>query len=84
MSVGPQRRLEALPAEVCGLQLLQRLDISFNALAALPLEVAQLISLRSLAVRQNRLAALPPELGACSALQVHARALQGLESRVFA
>lgn len=71
MSALSQCRLEALPAEVCGLQALQRLDISFNALAALPPEVAQLTSLRSLAARQNRLAALPPELGACSALQVH-------------
>ena len=67
-----QRRLEALPAEVCSLQRLQRLDVSANALAVLPAAVSQLTSLRSLAARQNRLAALPPELGACSALQVRA------------
>lgn len=71
MSAASQCRLEALPAEVCGLQRLQRLDVSGNALPALPAAVAQLTSLRSLAARQNRLAALPPELGACSALQVH-------------
>ena len=74
MSAVSQRRLEAVPAEVCSLARLQRLDVSGNALAALPAAVSQLTSLRCLAARQNRLTALPPELGACGALQVHMHA----------
>jgi internalin A len=77
--------LTSLPAEICSLNALQRLDLHDNHLTALPPEIGALTALKELFVYNNQLAALPPEIGSLTALQelnLHDNQLATLPSEI--
>ncbi|XP_043575851.1 malignant fibrous histiocytoma-amplified sequence 1 homolog isoform X1 [Chiloscyllium plagiosum] len=64
-----RNRLRRLPSRLCGLPLLDELDLAHNCLAALPAELGALGRLRRLCLSHNKLQQLPPEIGGLSALE---------------
>jgi len=66
----PHNQLTTLPAAVCQLTSLIRLDASGNKLSSVPPELGALTQLRDLFLFDNHLTSLPPELGTLHQLDV--------------
>lgn len=65
------RNLDAVPSYVFGMNSLEELDLSHNALTgALPGEIRQLKSLKVLKVNDNLMTGVPAEVGQLSKLEV--------------